>query len=79
MTKSISNTLIALIILTIITALVSNFVELKTGVFFILGLSVIKFLFVSFQFMELKKAHIFWQVLILLFLTAFIAVVFIVL
>jgi len=79
MTKSISNTLIALIILTIITALVSNFVELKTGVFFILGLSVIKFLFVSFQFMELKKAHIFWKVLILLFLTAFIAVVFIVL
>lgn len=78
MTKSISNTLLVLIVLTITTALVSNFIELKVGVTVILILSVIKFLFVSFQFMELKKAHTFWKILILLFLTIFVSIILII-
>ena len=56
-------TYFSLIILTITTALVSNFYSISP---FILGLvmaiSAIKFLLVSFQFMELKKANLFWKV-----------------
>ncbi len=78
MTKSISYTLLTLIILTIITALVSSFVTLKVGVYFILFLSSIKFVLVSFQFMEMKKANIFWKILILLFLIIFITITFVV-
>jgi len=75
MTKTISYTLLILIILTIITALVSNFIDLKIGVFFILILSVIKFTFVSFQFMELKKAHIFWKITLTIYLLLFMAII----
>jgi len=75
MTKTISYTLLALILLTITTALVSNYIDLKVGVFFILILSAVKFIFVSFQFMELKKAHTFWQTIILLFLMIFVGLI----
>lgn len=52
-----------LILLTIITAVISNvLVDLKFIIPLILGLSVFKFLLVSFEFMELKKAHIFWKI-----------------
>ena len=74
MTKTISYTLAILIILTITTALVSNFIELKIGVFIILGLSILKFLYVSFQFMELKKANIFWKILISTYLLLFLTI-----
>jgi len=53
MTKTISYTLVILILLTITTALVSNFIDLKVGVYFILLLSAVKFIYISFQFMEL--------------------------
>ncbi len=33
-------------------------------VYLILGLFTAKFLFVAFQFMELKKAHTFWKFII---------------
>ncbi len=75
MTKNISYTLVTLIVLTILSALISNFVDLKIATFFILILSGIKFIFVSFQFMELKKAHPFWKTIILLFLLFFIAII----
>ena len=75
MTKTISYTLFILIILTIITALVSNFIDLKIGVFFILILSVIKFIFVSFQFMELKKAHVFWKIALTIYLLLFMTII----
>jgi len=56
-------TYFSLIILTITTALVSNFYSISP---FILGLviviSAVKFLLVAFQFMELKKANSFWKV-----------------
>ena len=62
---------LVLIILTITTALVSNS-ALSTiqAAMLILGLSVIKFLGVSFYFMELRKAHIFWKASILFYVLA---------
>ena len=58
-------TLALLILLTIITAIISvNYNNLKIVPIIILGLGGIKFLAVSFQFMELKKANSFWKILI---------------
>ncbi len=71
MTKTISYTLVILIILTITTALVSNFIDLKIGVYFILLLAVLKFIYVAFQFMEIKKAHVFWKVSLTIYLLLF--------
>lgn len=68
--------LIFLIILTIITAVFSvNFNQFKFVVIIILVLSSIKFLIVSFQFMELKKANTFWKILISSFLIIFIGII----
>lgn len=75
MTKQIKYTLLTLIALTLVSAIISNFINLKVGVFFILVLSIIKFLFVSFQFMELKKAHNFWKGILITFLLIFITIV----
>ncbi|GGK44039.1 MULTISPECIES: cytochrome C oxidase subunit IV family protein [Flavobacteriaceae] len=59
---------VVLIMLTITTTLVSNSTLSKTRVaILILGLSVFKFFGVSFYFMELKKAHIFWKISITIF------------
>jgi len=58
-------TLTLLIFLTIITAIISvNYNNFSFVSIIILGLSGIKFLAVSFQFMELKKANSFWKILI---------------
>ncbi len=75
MTKTISYTLAILILLTLTTAMVSNYVNLKIGALFIMLLSGVKFIFVAFNFMELKKAHVFWKVLILMYLILFITTV----
>jgi hypothetical protein len=63
---------LVLIILTLTTALVSNS-ALNTiqAAMLILGLSIIKFLGVSFYFMELRKAHIFWKASILFYVLIF--------
>jgi len=74
MTKPISYTLLALIFLTITTALLSNFIDLGVGIFFILVISAIKFIFVAFQFMELKKANRFWKIALLVYLILFISI-----
>ena len=62
MKKKDSLTLILLILLTVITSIISGFYN-KLGIIYIaiLGLSALKFLAVSFQFMELKKANSFHQ------------------
>lgn len=53
---------VVLIILTITTALVSNSaLSTVQAAILILGLSVVKFLGVSFYYMELRKAHVFWK------------------
>lgn len=51
-----------LILLTISTALISNIVTFPAlAVGLIMGLSMLKFILVSFEFMELKKANSFWK------------------
>ena len=67
--------LIALIILTIITA----YFSLKNVIFIILLLAFIKFILVTFYFMELKKAHSFWKVSIVLFLSLFLGIIYLIL
>jgi heme/copper-type cytochrome/quinol oxidase subunit 4 len=64
--------LATLAVLTTLTALFSNSEGVKYVAFIILALSGIKFILVSFQFMELKKAHNTWKVLLLSVLLIFI-------
>jgi len=62
-------TIIILFILTISTALVSHYGEKWNWLaFIIMGISGIKFLLVTFEFMELKKAHTFWKTIIPIYL-----------
>ncbi len=52
----------ALIVLTLLTAILSNTMAVSPLVIaLIMGFSVLKFLLVSFEFMELKKANPFWK------------------
>ncbi len=73
MNKSAITTWVSLLILTVIAALLSN-LDNKFVVFLIIGISAIKFLGISFQFMELKKAHSFWKGCVFLFIFIFITV-----
>lgn len=63
-------TWIVLIVLTITSALLSR-IESKYIVFIILILSALKFFGVAFQFMEIKKAHVFWKAIIISFILLF--------
>ena len=63
-------TWIILIVLTITSALLSR-IESKYIVFIILILSALKFFGVAFQFMEIKKAHVFWKTIIISFIFLF--------
>ncbi|MGV6845130.1 MAG: cytochrome C oxidase subunit IV family protein [Lutibacter sp.] len=61
-----------LIILTLLSALVGiNFPHYKYTIALIIGLTVVKFLGVSFFFMELRKAHSFWKMAIVIYLLLF--------
>lgn len=74
MKKTINITYGLLILLTLTTAVVSNLMAVsKVAVFIIMTISAIKFLLVSFQFMELKEAHSFWK-----FVLAFVLVLIII-
>ncbi len=69
-------TLIFLIFLTISTAFFSiNYHNFKYIVLLILFLSGLKFVAVTFQFMEIKKAHPFWKAFIIIFLVLFIGTI----
>jgi hypothetical protein len=74
MKKQFIYTLVALIILTSISALVAQSSISQRGVV-ILVLSAIKFLLVAFQFMELYKANTFWKVLLSLYLFIFVLII----
>ena len=72
MKKEIIITWILLIFLTVISAIISKFyfngdylVEI------IMLLAVLKFIGVALNFMELKKAHIFWRIFLIAFLIIF--------
>lgn len=68
--KKLIITLAVLIILTIVTAIISN---TSTGfaVTAILILAMLKFIGVAFYFMEMRRAHSFWKVIILAFAILF--------
>lgn len=72
MNKSII-TLTILVGLTILTAVISNIGGSFASIS-IIGLGALKFLGVTFYFMEMKKAHIFWKVTIFSFLMIFIII-----
>ncbi len=63
MKKSLNITYGILILMTIVTALISNSkIVPNVALYLIMGITVFKFLLVTFQFMELKKANSFWKV-----------------
>mgnify|MGYP000985783134 CR=1 FL=1 len=62
-----------LIVLTIISALFSD--NFKNGAIVILVLSVLKFIGVSFYFMEIKKAHIIWKASVVSFVLIFFVII----
>jgi len=68
---------IVLFILTITVALFSVFYQDKSSIIkFIILISFMKFLLISFYFMELKKAHSFWKSAIIVYLFLFSVFVF---
>ena len=64
MQKKLTYTYFILIALTLAGAVLASFSVSKTIVAAIVVFSIIKFLTVAFQFMELKDAHIFWKILL---------------
>ena len=64
--------LIALIALTLLSAMVSNS-EIVYAKELIMILAALKFLAVAFYFIELKQSNRFWKVLLVSFLTIFIS------
>ena len=71
--------LLLLIGLTTMSALVANgLLNSRFSQSIIIFLSILKFIGVSFYFMELKKAHIFWKSSVLIFLIMFSVIIIIV-
>jgi len=62
-----------LIVLTVISALFSD--KYKNGAIVILVLSALKFIGVSFYFMEIKKAHIIWKASVVTFVLIFFVII----
>ena len=66
---------ILLVLLTILSALVSNnFSHYNYIIIIIIGFSMVKFLGISFFFMELKKAHPFWKTAVIVYLLLFLTI-----
>ena len=72
--KQLLITLIVLIMLTINTAIISN-TNTSYVVAAILILAVLKFIGVSFYFMEVRKAHVFWKGSIVTFVMLFFTII----
>ncbi|WP_347924262.1 cytochrome C oxidase subunit IV family protein [Pontimicrobium sp. SW4] len=75
--KKLLVTLTILIALTIITAIISS-ATVSYVVIVILLLAVLKFIGVSFYFMDLRHANVFWKGSILIFLALFLATILII-
>jgi len=75
--KSTTITLLILIGLTISVAIISNADGLHTAIW-ILMLSALKFIGISFFFMDLRKAHTFWKIITCAYLIVFISLVWII-
>ncbi len=62
MKTELSKTFMLLLFLTLATIIIFNLpIVHSLKVIIILALFSLKFLLVAFQFMELKKAHVFWK------------------
>lgn len=70
MNKASIITLLVLLVLTVGSAIFSN-IEEKYAASIILGLAILKFMGVAFQFMELRKAHIFWKATLITVMSIF--------
>jgi len=68
--KKLNITLSILIFLTVIAAVTSN-LEIKHAALALIGFAIIKFIGVAFIFMDLREAHTFWKVAIIVFLLIF--------
>ncbi|TGV02332.1 cytochrome C oxidase subunit IV family protein [Flavivirga rizhaonensis] len=77
MHKTATITWIVLLVLTLASALFSK-LESKYIILVILILAALKFLGIAFQFMEMKKAHVFWKTLIIGFLALFVIILLII-
>jgi len=67
-------TWIILLVLTLISGWVSS-TTLTYIIPLILVLAVLKFIGVAFNFMELKKAHVFWKIVLVSYLVIFCGVI----
>lgn len=76
MTKPLTFTWITLVALTLISASFAQWESAYT-VLIVLALSVFKFIGIAYQFMEIKKAHAFWKVIILAFVLIFAGILFV--
>ena len=65
---------VLLVFLTVAAGVISS-LSLSNAAIAIIVLSVIKFIGVSFYFMELKKAHAFWKASVLIYLLLFSTIV----
>ncbi|MBZ0328020.1 MAG: cytochrome C oxidase subunit IV family protein [Altibacter sp.] len=74
MEKSFNYTWLALMALTVLSTLCA-YLELRYTTLLIVGLAFLKFMGVAFNFMELKKAHLFWKILVLFFVAILLVVI----
>lgn len=74
MTKQNIITWIILLVLTVIAGLVSS-TSLTYVIPLILFLAALKFIGVAYNFMEMKKANVFWKILLVGYLVIFCVVV----
>ena len=67
MQKSLVYSYITLLVLTLLVAVVSSSENASALIFIIAAISILKFWLVGFEFVELKKANVFWKLLFILF------------
>ncbi|WP_339755748.1 cytochrome C oxidase subunit IV family protein [uncultured Winogradskyella sp.] len=72
--KSSLITLVVLVILTILSAVVSNYVT-NYATTIILILAGLKFIGITYFFMDLIKAHIFWRIIIAAFVFVILTII----
>ncbi|MCW8981959.1 MULTISPECIES: cytochrome C oxidase subunit IV family protein [Altibacter] len=73
MEKTLNITWLLLLFLTITSLIFSN-PELQQTASILMGLAILKIIGVAFYFMELRRAHLFWKLLLIFFLLLLCAV-----
>ncbi|HUH51442.1 MAG TPA: hypothetical protein VLZ11_05050 [Flavobacterium sp.] len=67
MQKSLVYSYVGLLVLTLLVAVLSSSENAMALIFIIASISILKFWVVGLEFVELKKAHVFWKLLFVLF------------